>query len=282
MRGRRLSVGIVGAGLMGHGIAQAFAVAGAKVCVFDSSPEASGSLRLRVVSNLLELGLPLDLVEAIDPVDSISAAVASADLIIEAAPENLELKRGIFAELAEVADGDAILASATSVISIGEIASGQAAANRIIGTHWWNPPYLVPLVEVIEAETTSKEAVERTIAILRAVGKAPVHVRRDLPGFVGNRLQHSLRREALALVDAGVCSPADVDLVARQVLAPRLTAHGLIAHADLVGLDLTEAIHAYLLPHLDASTEPAQGLLERVGRGDLGAKTGRGYLEWEN
>jgi len=151
---QRLSVGIVGAGLMGHGIAQVFAVAGAKVRVFDPSPEALGSLRLRVASNFLALGLPLDLVEAIEPVDSISAAVASASLIIEAAPEDIALKRKIFAELAECTDADAILASNTSVISIGEIAADQAAANRIVGTHWWNPPYLVPLVEVIEHGAT--------------------------------------------------------------------------------------------------------------------------------
>jgi 3-hydroxybutyryl-CoA dehydrogenase len=135
---------------------------------------------------------------------------------------------------------------------------------------------------VIEAETTSKETVERTIAILRAVGKAPVHVRRDLPGFVGNRLQHALRREALALVDAGACSPADADLVARQVLAPRLAALGLIAQADLQGLDTVAAMQAALDPHLESSGEPARGLTTRVAFGALGSKSGRGYYDWDD
>jgi 3-hydroxybutyryl-CoA dehydrogenase len=278
---QRLSVGVVGAGLMGHGIAQAFAVAGAKVRVFDPSPEALGSLRLRVASNFLALGLPLDLVEAIEPVDSISAAVASASLIIEAAPEDIALKRKVFAELAKCTDADAILASNTSVISIGEIAAGQAAANRIVGTHWWNPPYLVPLVEVIEHGATDQGVVARTMTMLTAAGKTPVHVRRDIPGFVGNRLQHAMWREALALLDAGVCDPETIDTVVRSGFGARLAAIGPIENADLVGLDLTEAIHSYLLPHLDASTEPAAGLRERVARGELGAKSGRGYLDWE-
>jgi 3-hydroxybutyryl-CoA dehydrogenase len=201
-------------------------------------------------------------------------------MVVEAAPEDLELKRGIFAELAEVADGDAILASNTSVIRVGEIAAGQAAANRIVGTHWWNPPYLVPLVEVIEHGATDQGVVARTMTMLTAAGKTPVHVRRDIPGFVGNRLQHAMWREALALLDAGVCDPETIDTVVRSGFGARLAAIGPIENADLVGLDLTEAIHTYLLPHLDASTEPAAGLRERVGRGELGAKSGRGYLDW--
>jgi 3-hydroxybutyryl-CoA dehydrogenase len=139
----------------------------------------------------------------------------------------------------------------------------------------------VPLVEVVEAERTDASAVERTIAILEAAGKRPVHVRRDVPGFVGNRLQHAMWREALSLIDAGVCDAETVDLVAREGFGSRLAVLGPVENADLVGLDMTEAIHTYLLPHLDRSTEPARGLRERVGRGELGARSGRGYLEWE-
>lgn len=142
------------------------------------------------------------------------------------------------------------------------------------------PPYLVPLVEVIESERSDDAVVARTIAILEAAGKAPVHVRRDIPGFVGNRLQHALWREAMSLVDAGVCDAATIDRVVREGFGKRLAVLGPVENADLVGLDLTESIHAYILPHLDRSTEPAAGLRERVRRGDLGAKSGRGYLEW--
>jgi 3-hydroxybutyryl-CoA dehydrogenase len=274
-------IGVVGAGLMGHGIAQVFAVAGARVRVFDPSAEALRSLRPRIESNLVALGLPSDAVENVEPVSSIAAAAGGAEMVVEAAPEDLEAKRAIFAELAHFADGDAILASNTSVISIGEIAAGQAAATRIVGTHWWNPPYLVPLVEVIEHAGVDPWVVQRAITLLGAAGKTAVHVRRDIPGFVGNRLQHAMWREALALLDAGVCEPEEIDTVVRAGFGARLAAIGPIENADLVGLDLTEAIHSYLLPHLDASTEPARGLRERVARGELGAKTGRGYLDWE-
>ncbi len=272
---------MIGAGLMGHGIAQVFAVAGARVRVFDPSAEALRSLRPRVESNLEALGMSTEAAENVEPVSSVAAAAGGAEMVIEAAPEDLQLKRGIFAELAEVADGHAILASNTSVISIGEIAAGQAAANRIVGTHWWNPPYLVPLVEVIEHGGADPWVVQRAITLLDAAGKTAVHVRRDIPGFVGNRLQHAMWREALALLDAGVCDPETIDTVVRSGFGARLAAIGPIENADLVGLDLTEAIHSYLLPHLDASTEPAAGLRERVHRGELGGKSGRGYLDWE-
>jgi 3-hydroxybutyryl-CoA dehydrogenase len=275
-----LRVGVLGAGLMGHGIAQVLAVAGAQVRVFDPDAEALRSLRPRIESSLEALGLPAAAVESVEPVDSLATAAAEADLVIEAAPEDLALKRELFAQLDATAPATAILATNSSAISTGEIASAATRPERVVGTHWWNPAGLVDLVEVIEAETTSAATVARTIAILRAVGKAPVHVRRDLPGFVGNRLQHALRREALGLVDAGVCSPADADLVARQVLAPRLAAHGLIALADLEGLDQVAATQAALDPQLESSGEPARGLTTRVAFGDLGAKSGRGYYDW--
>jgi 3-hydroxybutyryl-CoA dehydrogenase len=258
---------VLGAGLMGGGIAAVFAAAGAEVAVHDPDPERvaalDGAMRVRVVGSLTEVA-------------------EGADLVIEAAPEDLALKRELFAQLDAAAPAAAILATNSSAISTGEIASATRRPERVVGTHWWNPPGLVDLVEVIEAETTSKETVERTIAILRAVGKAPVHVRRDLPGFVGNRLQHALRREALGLVDAGVCSPADADLVARQVLAPRLTALGLIALADIEGLDTVAAAQQALDPHLESGGEPARGLTTRVAFGALGSKSGHGYFDWDD
>ncbi|MBN9622573.1 MAG: 3-hydroxyacyl-CoA dehydrogenase family protein, partial [Actinobacteria bacterium] len=151
---------------------------------------------------------------------------------------------------------------------------------RVVGTHWWNPPHLIPLVEVVEAEGTDPTVAARMIAILEGVGKVPVHVRRDVPGFIGNRLQHALWREALALIDAGVCDPRTIDVVVRNSFGLRLSVLGPVENADYAGLDLTEAVHAYLLPHLDRSTEPARGVRERVARGELGAKAGSGYLEW--
>jgi 3-hydroxybutyryl-CoA dehydrogenase len=262
-----LRVGVLGAGLMGSGIAAVFAAAGADVAVHDPDPERLAALRG---------------VDGVRAVSSPADAAAGADLVIEAAPEDLALKRELFAALDAAAPAAAILATNSSAISTGEIASAATRPERVVGTHWWNPPGLVDLVEVIEAEATSAATVERTIAILRAVGKAPVHVRRDLPGFVGNRLQHALRREALGLIDAGVCSPGEVDAVAREVLAPRLAALGLIAQADLAGLDAVVAMQEALDPHLESGAEPARGLRIRVAFGQLGAKSGSGYFDWND
>lgn len=257
-----LRVGVLGAGLMGGGIAEVFAAAGAEVVVHDPDPD-----RLAAVVGVRAAG-------------SLAGVAEGADLVIEAAPEDLALKRDLFAQLDAAAPPAAILATNSSAISTGEIAAATRWPQRVVGTHWWNPPELADLVEVIEAEATSAATVARTIAILRAVGKTPVHVRRDLPGFVGNRLQHALRREALGLVDAGVCSPADADRVARLVLAPRLAAFGLIEQADREGLDRVAAMQAALAPHLERSGEPARGLTTRVALGALGAKSGRGYFPW--
>jgi 3-hydroxybutyryl-CoA dehydrogenase len=200
--------------------------------------------------------------------------------MIEAAPEDLALKRQLFAALDAAAPAAAILATNSSAISTGEIASAATRPERVVGTHWWNPPGLVDLVEVIEAEATSAATVERTIAILRAVGKAPVHVRRDLPGFVGNRLQHALWREAFQLVDEGVCDAETIDTVVKNGFGPRLAALGPMENADLVGLELTLSIHDYLLPRLNPPSQPSPGLRERIADGRTGMAAGEGWRRW--
>lgn len=257
-------IGVIGAGRIGNGIAEVFALAGARVRVFDSDPEALRTLRPRVESSLEARALPTAAVENVEPVSSVAAAAGGAEMVIEAVPEDLELKREVFAALAEVADPDAVLATATSTLSVGAVAAGQSTADRILGTHWWHPADQVPLVEVTEHGGVEPWAVRRAIALVEDTGRIAVHVHRDVPGAIGNRLQHALWREAFALLDAGVCEPEEIDTVVRSGFGGRLAAIGPIENADLVGLDLTAAIHTYLLPHLDASTVPAAGLLERV------------------
>lgn len=273
-------IAVVGAGLMGHGIAQVFAHAGHEVTIQDPDDEALARVQERVGANLQALGQESDAVQRITPESGLEDAVRDAEFVFEAAPENLELKQGIFESLGTLVGADTTLASNTSVMSIGEIGRDCKDPGRVVGTHWWNPPYLVPLVEVVQAESTREDAVERTIGVLKRVRKAPVHVKRDVPGFVGNRLQHALWREAFSLIDKGVCDAETVDLVVKNSFGTRLAALGPVENADLVGLDLTVSIHDYLLPHLNASPEPAAGLRERAERGDLGMKTGRGYIEW--
>jgi 3-hydroxybutyryl-CoA dehydrogenase len=280
MRFEDLNFGVIGAGLMGHGIAQVLAGSGGRVRVFDPDRGALDSLHDRMQSNLELVGGDAAALDRVTPVGSLADAAEGADFVVEAAPENLELKQSIFAELDESTAEETILATNTSVMSVREIGSRARTGHRVVGTHWWNPPYLIPLVEVVETNNTSQETVARTIEILEAAGKSPVHVRRDVPGFVGNRLQHAMWREAFALIDEGVCEPETIDTVVRDGFGARLAVLGPVENADLIGLDLTRSIHEYVLPHLDRSTEPARGLAERVERGELGMKSGRGYREW--
>jgi 3-hydroxybutyryl-CoA dehydrogenase len=274
------NIAIVGGGLMGHGIAQVFAVAGASVTVHDPVAEVLESVPDRIASNLKAIGEDPSIASAVQLDGTLESAVADADWVFEAAPERLALKQDIFAALEGAARADCVLATNTSVMRVTEIAERVSSAGRVVGTHWWNPPYLVPLVEVVRGERTHPNVVERTMVLLAEVGKTPVAVRRDVPGFIGNRLQHALWRQAFALVDAGVCEPADVDTVVKASFGPRLTVLGPIENADLVGLDLTLDIHEYVLPTLDPPSAPASGLRQRVASGRLGMKSGGGYRAW--
>src|SRR6185369_15656934 len=181
----------------------------------------------------------------------------AADIVIEAAPERLELKRSIFADLVRLAPETALLASNTSVIPIGSIAEGLPTRRRILGTHWWNPPFLVPLVEVVGTPDTDPQIIATMIALLESVGKTPVHIKKDVPGFVGNRLQHALWREAIAIVAEGIADAETVDTVVKTSFGRRLGVLGPIENADLVGTDLTLDIHNVVLRHLDRSSEPS-------------------------
>src|SRR5437588_6664792 len=251
------TIAILGAGVLGHGLAQVFAEAGTAVTIQDPSPEALATVRARVRGNLERLARDVEIADRIMPHDDLGDAVAGADWVIEAAPEDIELKRDLFARLDELAPAETILATNTSAIPVAQIAARTQRPERVLGTHWWNPPYLVPLVEVVQAEMTAPNVVERTLELLRAVGKTPVHVKRDVPGFVGNRLQHALWREAIALVADGVCDARTVDDVVKSSFGARLAVLGPLENADLVGLDRTQSIHGYIFPALNRSTEPS-------------------------
>jgi len=273
-------IAVVGAGLMGHGIAQVFACAGHEVGVHDVDGAALAAVPTRVCANLVALGLDPGTADEIELHDRLEDAVADADVVFECVAENLDVKRRLFAGMSRLVRPDAVLASNTSVMSIGEIGRDALDPGRVVGTHWWNPPYLVPLVEVVEAEATRGEVVTWVIGLLEGVGKSPVHVRRDVPGFVGNRLQHALWREAFALVGAGVCDAETLDRVVKEGFGLRLAVLGPMENADLVGLDLTLAIHEYVLPHLDRTPGPAPILREKVSSGQLGMAAGRGFRAW--
>jgi 3-hydroxybutyryl-CoA dehydrogenase len=281
-------VGVIGAGLMGHGIAQIFASRGYSVALMDVKEELLSKALEGVRSNLtLMAEKDIGRREDIDPVLSrikttvdMAEAVDGVQCVVEAVFENLELKQKIFKELDALCPRDTILATNTSVISITEIATNSKNRERIVGTHFWNPPYLVPLVEVIRGEDTADWAMDRTYDLLKEVGKHPVRVNKDVPGFVGNRLQHALWREAISIVERGIADASTVDECIKYGFGLRLPVLGPMETADMVGTDLTLAIHDYILKHLESSPEPSPLLKEKVERGELGFKTGRGFQEW--
>ncbi|MEJ2244475.1 MAG: 3-hydroxyacyl-CoA dehydrogenase family protein [Acidobacteriota bacterium] len=273
-------IAVIGAGLMGHGIAQVFSVKGHEIAIHDPFPNALASVPERIRANLRSLGLDESSVERISLHNTLKDAVENADIVFEAAPENIAMKQGIFEQMSTMTHAGCILASNTSVIPIGEIAARAENPGRVLGTHWWNPPYLIPLVEVIQAPCTELVSIERCIDLLQRVGKVAVHVQRDVPGFVGNRLQHALWREAISIVAAGICDAETVDLVVKNSFGMRLPVLGPLENADLVGLDLTLAIHNVILRHLEASPEPSPLLQRYTKEQRLGMKTGKGFYKW--
>ena len=282
-------IGVIGSGLMGHGIAQVFASAGHQVIVIDSSKESLSTVLDRIRDNLklmISHGVNFeDDIETIISRITLSSKMddcSDCDYVIEAVFEDISLKQKIFAELDEICPIETILCSNTSVMSITEIASKSQNRQRIIGTHFWNPPYLMPLVEVIKAEESDEVAVDKTIDLLKFVGKHPVKVKKDVPGFVANRLQHALWREAFAIIDEGIADAATVDECVRYGPGLRWPILGPVENADMVGLDLTKAIHDYILPHINASSKPSTTLGKKVSAGELGFKTGSGFQNWSD
>ncbi len=195
--------------------------------------------------------------------------------MVEAVLEDLPLKQKLFAEIEKHVRPDTILASNTSVIPITKIMKGLKRRERALGTHWWNPPFLVPLVEVIETQWTAPQAVDFTMKLHAAAGKKPAHVKKDVPGFIGNRLQHALWREAIALVEQGICDAETVDNVIKAAFGRRLAVLGPLENADMVGTDLTLAIHKTVLPDIDSRPGPSPYLKKLVKDGKLGFKIGR-------
>ena len=274
------SIAVVGGGLMGAGIAQVFAVAGHRVTVFEPCADIRSSVQSRVAETLRLYQQDESAASSIAVSGDLRQAVAGADFITEAAPEKLDLKRSIFADLVLMAPAEAILASNTSVIPIHQIAAGLPTAERIVGTHWWNPASLIPLVEVVQSTQTSAATVTATMHLLRSVGKAPAHITKDTPGFVANRLQHALWREAIAMLAEGICDAATLDACVKNSFGLRLAVLGPLENADLVGLDLTLDIHRTIIPELSRLDHPDPYLEARVAAGQLGFKTGAGFRTW--
>jgi 3-hydroxybutyryl-CoA dehydrogenase len=273
-------IGVIGGGLMGHGIAYLFAAAGHPVGLFESSADIRASIQTRLQAIVDLFGDDAALLKLIEMHDQLAPAVKGSAFVFEAAPEKLPLKQQIFAELENAVTPETILASNSSAIPSTDIGRNLKHRDRVVGTHFWNPPHLVPLVEVIQNEMTSDATVRATMDVLREAGKVPVHVRRDIPGFVGNRLQHAMKREAFALVAAGVCDAETVDTVVKEGFGARTAVLGPMEQSDLVGLELALDIAEVLYEHLDRTAQAPSILREKIKAGKLGMKTGEGLRKW--
>ncbi len=281
-------VGVIGAGTMGHGIAQAYAQEGYPVAITDVSKAALTGVKDKIKSNLDTLAreglIPVkeigNIMARITVVDRLENAVRDADLVTEAVFEDLPTKTEIFQEMEKYCSPECILASNTSSFPMTRISSRMKRPERAIVTHWMNPPYLVPLVEVVPGEKTSEETYKTAYEILLKIKKVPVKVQKEVLGFLINRIQTAMNREVYHLVEIGAASAEDIDRAVVTSLGFRLAFLGPLLVRDLAGLDVTCKVDETLLVELDSSTQPNKLLRDIVDRGDYGAKTGKGFFTY--
>ncbi len=280
-------VAVAGTGMMGPGIAATFALGGKEAIVVSRTPEnaAKGLAAVRaLIGRLAENGLaePAQARAAEGRISSSTdaeAAARSAQLFVESIAEDLAVKQDYFARLDRAAP-DTILCSNTSGISITEIASKCGRPERVMTTHFWNPPYLMPLVEVVVGRRTDITIAEGVVSLLKECGKVPVLVRKDVPGQLGNRIQHAMIRECMNIVAEGIASAEDVDLAVKAGVGLRFPVYGVFEHADLVGLDLVKAVQDYVVPDLSTVKGASPIHNEKVAKGETGARAGKGFLDW--
>jgi 3-hydroxybutyryl-CoA dehydrogenase len=285
-------IAVIGAGLMGHGIAQEFALAGFPVGLHDQTDELLQRAMDNIRSNLERL-FNLDRVEPAQiesAVRSISSSTrlddvaVGADLVIEAISENLEAKHTLFRQLEAICGQQTIFASNTSSFMPSRLAQVLEHPERILVAHYFNPPYLLPLVEIVPGPATAEATVTAVTRLLEHVGKKPVLLRKEATGFVANRLQFALFREALAIVEQGIADAEAVDDVVKFGFGRRLAAAGPFEVFDLAGLDTVLAIAAQIFPEIASATPEGESIPEilrtKVVRGDLGVKSGRGFHDW--
>lgn len=212
--------------------------------------------------------------------DMESPIIGIADLVIEAVFEDMAVKRRLFTELEAVCSPEAIFCTNTSVMSPSEISAELKHRARFVGTHFWNPAHLIPLVEVVRTDATSEETAETVMELLKSVGKKPVLCKMDVPGFIANRMQHALWREAISIVESGIADAETVDEAVKYSFGLRLPQLGPLENADMVGTDLTWSIHDYILPYLEDTHRPSPLLTALRDTGDLGFKSGKGFRSW--
>ena len=282
-------ISVIGPGMMGHAIAQEFAVAGYEVILYGRSEERLKQALAKIERSLNELteweiiseNDTAPTLDRLHTTTDLTQAGSNADLIVEAVVEELEIKNELFSKLETISPERTIFASNTSSILPSVLAAATRRPDRFLVAHYFNPPYLMPLVEIVRGDKTSDETTNTVYSLMKTMGKSPILCQKEAPGFIANRLQLVLWREAFNIVQRGIASPQDVDLAVKNSFGRRL---GMVGPFELYeyidGYDLTLQCEKYMLPDMDTSNESYPLLLEKVARGELGAKTGKGFYEW--
>ncbi len=281
-------IAVIGAGLMGHGIAQEFASAGYRVLMHDVTNEQLDIARTQIEQNLNVLATNSiiqedgisQILQRIQTSTELETVAEDADFVVEAVTENLALKQQIFGKLDTICPPHTILASNTTALMPSQIGVSAKRKNQILNTHYFNPPYLIPLVELIRSPDTSDETVEVTFELLTAIGKTPAIIEKEALGFVGPRLQAALIREAFAIVEQGIASAETVDLVVRNSFGRRLSVAGPFEVFELAGWDLVLAAFEELYKDLNSSPEINPLLRQMVESDKLGVKSKEGFYSW--
>ncbi len=282
------SAAVIGTGMMGPGIAGALALGGLRATILSRTAEGAAKgletawrqLRLLEENGIADPARAARARELVDASCGFDEAIARVDMVIESAPENMEFKQKLFAHMDSIAKPSAVLASNTSGLSITAVASLCGRPERVLTTHFWNPPHLMPLVEIVKGEKTSADVAAQVRELLVRCGKTPVIVKKDRPGQLGNRLQMALVREAVHIVAEGIADVEDVDLVVKSGFGLRLPVYGVFEHQDMVGLDMALSIVDYVSQDLYNEPRAPELMRQKVAEGELGVKTGRGFYDW--
>jgi 3-hydroxybutyryl-CoA dehydrogenase len=282
------AIAVIGAGVMGSGIAQTFAQAGYQVRLQARYEDTLRAARDRIARNqeamvragLLSEGAAREGLDHIRTTTRLEEAARGCHFVSENVPEDLALKREIFAALDRHTPRDAVLSTDTSGLSIGAIASATGRPEMVVGLHWMNPPHLMPPVEVVRGGRTAGGTMDLTCALARRIGRVPIRVEKDAPGFIWNRLQLALVREAIHVVEQGIAGPEAVDLAVTAGLGLRWAAVGPLRLMDLAGLATFHSVASYLYAELCAAREPQATLAAKVAAGETGARSGRGFYRY--
>jgi 3-hydroxyacyl-CoA dehydrogenase len=285
---KQRDVAVIGLGTMGHGIAQAFAAAGFTVRCFDEAPVARQSLRQRVAGNLghqstaglIDPGDIPAILERLVPCDSEAEALKGVSFVTEAVREDLAAKQELLARLETLTDADTILASNSSSYPISQSGERLRDPERAVVTHWFNPPHIIPVVEVVPGQRTAAATTQAACELLARIGKTPIRLEREVPGFLVNRVQIALMREVFDLLERGIATAEEIDAALQGSMGLRLAALGPLRIIDFAGLDITGKVYQNLVTDLRSDCELPAKVQALVDAGHFGAKSGQGFFSY--